>query len=226
MRSSILVLGGTAEAIAYTQKLIAKNIDHNIIYSLAGRTKNQPNLHCKIRIGGFGGVEGLIKFITMNHVIKIIDATHPYALQITKNATQATHKTSIEYRSVLRPEWGKQEGDNWIAVSSTTEAVRAIPDTSRVFLALGKQHIDIFSERADCHFLIRMVDDAETDLNFTSYKIVTGIPNSSIDDEVELLKDHKIQTLVSRNSGGEQSYRKIAAARALGIPVIMINRPN
>lgn len=226
MKTSILVLGGTAEAIACTQKLIAEDTDHNIFYSLAGRTTNQQKLDCKIRIGGFGGVDGLSKFITENHVVKIIDATHPYALQITKNAKQAAHQTSIEYISTLRPEWKKQDGDNWIEVSSSTEAVDAIPRTSRVFLALGKQHIDVFSERSDCHFVIRMVDEPEAELNFVAYQVVTGIPNSTVEDEIALLNRYEIQIVVSRNSGGKQSYRKIAAAREMGIPVIMINRPN
>lgn len=226
MKTSILVLGGTAEAIAHTQELIAKNIDQRIIYSLAGRTTNQPNLDCEIRIGGFGGVDGMIKFITENHVIKIIDATHPYALQITENAKQAKRKTRAEYVSILRPEWEKHESDSWIEVSSVIEAIDAIPKTSRVFLALGKQHIDAFSKRADCHFLIRMVNEPDGKLNFTSYEVITGIPNSSVENEMKLIKKHEIQILVSRNSGGEQSYRKIAAARKLEIPVIMINRPN
>lgn len=226
MKASILVLGGTAEAIARTQKLIAENTDHNIIYSLAGRTTNQPELDCEIRIGGFGGVDGLSKFIAKNHLVKIIDATHPYALQITKNAKQAAHETSIEYLSTLRPEWKKQDGDSWVEVSSSAEAVEAIPKTSRVFLALGKQHIDVFSKRTDCHFVIRMVDDPESELDFASYEVVTGIPNSTVKDEIALLNKYEIQIIVSRNSGGEQSYRKIAAAREMGIPVIMIKRPS
>ena len=226
MRPSILVLGGTADAITATQNLIASKPDHDIIYSLAGRRANQPNLECKIRIGGFGGVDGLIKFITENNVIKINDATHPYAIQITKNVRNAASQTGIEYLSISRPEWQKQDGDIWIEVPSTTQAVKAIPRSSRVFLALGKQHIDMFSKRADCHFVIRMVDAPDRDLNFTSYQVVTGLPNSSIEDEIALLKKHKIELMLSRNSGGEQSYRKIAAARKLKIPVIMISRPS
>lgn len=224
MRTSILVLGGTAEAIAYTQKLIAENTNHNIIYSLAGRTTRQPNLNCNIHIGGFGGIDGLIEFISENSVTKIIDATHPYALQITRNAKQAAHEKNTEYQLISRPPWKKQEGDTWIEVSSADEAIDAIPKASRVFLALGRQHIDIFSQRIDCHFLIRMVDEPNTDLSFYSYQVITGTPTSSIEDEIELLKHHEIQILVSRNSGGEQSYRKIAAARRIGIPVIMLNR--
>lgn len=225
MSTSILVLGGTAEAIIRTKELLAKNIDQKIIYSLAGRTTSQPDLACDIRIGGFGGVDGLVKFISENHVVKIIDATHPYALQITENAKQAAHETSVQYIPILRPEWERQEGDDWIEVSSAAEAVEAIPKTSRVFLGLGKQHIDGFSKRADCHFVIRMVDTPEAELNFNSYQIVTGIPKPAISDEIGMLEKYSIQILVSRNSGGEQSYRKIAAARVLGIPVILIKRP-
>lgn len=225
MSTSILVLGGTAEAITRTKELIARNIDQRIIYSLAGRTKSQPDLACDIRIGGFGGVDGLVKFITENHVVTVIDATHPYALQITKNAKKAASETSVKYMPILRPEWGKQDGDDWIEVSSATEAADAIPKTSCVFLALGKQYIDVFSKRADCHFVIRMVDAQETELNFNSYQVITGIPKPEIKDEIALLEEYNIQILVSRNSGGEQSYRKISAARTLKIPVIMISRP-
>lgn len=226
MSGSILILGGTAEAIKCAKKLIAKKADEKIIYSLAGRTTNQPNLGCDIRIGGFGGVNGLVSFVTENHVVKIIDATHPYALEISKNAKQAAYETGIKYVPMLRPEWKKQDVDDWIEVSSIAQAINAVPKTSRVFLALGKQHIDGFSKRTDCHFVVRMVEPPEAELNFSSYQVVTGIPNSSIQGEIELLKEHKIEILVSRNSGGNQSYAKIKAAQSLKIPVIMINRPS
>lgn len=226
MKSSILILGGTAEALVHAKHLITNNADHKIIYSLAGRTKSQPKLNCQIRVGGFGGIAGLASFICENRVVKIIDATHPFAVQISENARQAACKTSIEYHPISRAKWDKQDGDNWIEVSSISQSVIAIPKSSRVFLALGKQHIDAFAKREDCHFVIRMVDDPDMDLNFKSYNIVTGIPNHSIEDEISLLEKHSIEIIVSRNSGGTQSYRKIAAARKMGLPVILIDRPS
>jgi precorrin-6A/cobalt-precorrin-6A reductase len=223
---TILVLGGTAEAVTKTQELIGENTNHNIIYSLAGRTTGQPKLNCEIRIGGFGGVDGLIKFITENNVTKIIDATHPYALQISKNARAASNKKNITYNSILRAEWEKQDGDNWVNVSSTLEAAKTIPNMSRVFLALGKQYIDVFQTRTDCYFVIRMVDNPKVELGFKSHKLLTGRPSTSIEEEITLLRENEIQIIICRNSGGEQSYRKIIAARELSIPVIMINRPD
>lgn len=224
MSKTILILSGTAEGFSTAQQLHNDHPDWRIISSFAGRTKN-PNLPIgEIRIGGFGGVDGLIDYISKQKVDKIIDATHPYAITISENAEDAAKDCAIEYEKIERPEWQPTEGDNWTEVQSIEEAAKILPKNATAFLALGRQYIKAFEHRADCHFIVRMVDQPD-DVPLGSYEIILGLPNSTAKDEQKLFTRHNITHLVTRNSGGEKSYAKIIAAREVQIPVIMIQRP-
>lgn len=224
MSKTILILSGTAEGYALAQQLHEEHPNWRIISSLAGRTKN-PNLPIgEIRIGGFGGTEGLIDYISKQKVDKIIDATHPYAKMISENAERAAKDCAIEYQKTERPAWQQTEGDNWTEVQSIEEAADILPKNATVFLALGRQYIDAFQHRSDCHFIVRMVDHSD-DVPLSSYKLILGRPNENSAGEQKLFLEHEITHLITRNSGGEKSYAKIIAARDAKIPVIMIQRP-
>lgn len=224
MSKTILILSGTAEGFALAQQLHEEHPNWRIISSLAGRTKN-PNLPIgEIRIGGFGGTEGLIDYISKQKVDKIIDATHPYAKTISENAERAAKDCAIEYQKIERPAWQQTDGDNWTEVQSIKEAADILPKNATVFLALGRQYIDAFQHRSDCHFIVRMVDHSD-DVPLSSYKLILGRPNVNSEDERQLFFKHKITHLIARNSGGEKSYAKIIAARDAKIQVIMIQRP-
>ncbi len=225
MSKTILILAGTAEANELTAQLHKNHKDWRIISSLAGRTQNPKLPIGETRLGGFGGVAGLIEYISKQNVDKIYDATHPFALNISKNAVQAAQHCGIEYEKIDRIPWEKTHDDKWIEVGSIEEAANVLPEKATVFLALGRQYIDAFEHRADCHFIVRMVDQPD-DIPLQSFKIILGLPNNNPADEQILFLENNITHLITRNSGGKKSYAKIIAARDAQIPVIMIKRPN
>lgn len=217
----ILILGGTAEASSIASSLDTLPVE--AITSLAGRTANPSAISGKIRTGGFGGADGLAAYLAREKIDLLIDATHPYAIRISKNAVQACEITNIPLLRLERPEWQKQSGDNWIEVASEAQAATMIPTGERVLLALGRQHIAPFAERSDVHFVMRMIDPPEVKLP-RDCEIVLAKPGN-YEAEVQFLSERKIGLIVSRNSGGSISYAKIKAARDLSIPVMMISRP-
>lgn len=224
MSKTILILSGTAEAFDLAAKLQNEQPKWRIISSLAGRTQNPKLPTGETRIGGFGGVDGLIDYISKQNVDKIYDATHPYAINISKNAVQAAKKCGIEYEKISRQPWQKSIDDRWVEVASIQEAANKLPENATAFLALGRQYIKAFEHRSDCHFIVRMVDQPD-DVPLSSYEIIQGLPNRAAEDERKLFIHYNITHLITRNSGGEKSYAKIIAAREAQIPVIMIQRP-
>ena len=222
MGERILILGGTKEAADLAKQLIAEG--HDVTTSLAGRTKEPKPLEGKVRIGGFGGVDGLIRWIEDNNIDRLIDATHPFAENISKNAKAAAQKFKVAFEAKQRPPWHKQQGDNWTSVANIEAAKNVIPQTARVLLALGSQHINPFAEREDVHFLIRMIDPPSEHLPFKNHTVLFQRPSSDWKVEADVLKEHNISHIICRNSGGKGAYAKIEAARERGIPVIMIER--
>ena len=221
---NILILGGTKEAADLAKDLHKQG--HTITTSLAGRTKEPRPLAGAVRIGSFGGADGLAQFLTEQSFDQLIDATHPFAEQISANAKHAAKKAGVPLKSIRRPPWQKQPGDAWHSVPSIEAAAEILPKGSRVLLALGRQHIQPFAAREDVHFIIRMVDDPTERLPFTNHTLVLGRPSLAPDEEAELLKSHAITHIVCRNSGGKGAYAKIEAARWLKLPIIMIERPS
>ncbi len=218
----ILILGGTKEAAALAATLVAKG--HHVTSSLAGRTREPTPLAGETRVGGFGGATGLAKWLQDHNITRLVDATHPFAQQISKNALEAARITGIPLESHQRAPWAKEPGDIWQTVADSSCAVSAIPQGARVLLALGSQHIAAFAKRNDVHFVVRMVDQPATALPFAQSTLVLGKPSPNWPDEAQLLKHHHITHIVCRNSGGDGAYAKIRAARRLEIPVIMIAR--
>lgn len=224
MTETVLILGGTREAAQIAAEFVRDHPDWRVITSLAGRTKEPRPVLGEVRIGGFGGAEGLADYIRAERVTRLVDATHPFARRISRNARQAAQAAGVRLEIRMRPPWKKQEGDRWIEVASLEDACDAIPPRARVLLALGSQHIALFASRADVHFVVRMVDPPETPLPLPDHELVIGLPGRTADEEAALLVEHAITQIVCRNSGGDGAYAKIEAARRLATPVIMLDR--
>ncbi|MBD2189147.1 cobalt-precorrin-6A reductase [Pseudanabaena mucicola] len=223
----VLILGGTGDAVKLAAKLATID-DIEVISSLAGRTKKPAALVGKFRIGGFGGAEGLAKYLQDNGIDTLIDATHPCAGQITHNGAIAAKIARIPHLMLVRPQWEKVVGDIWIEVASIVAAAQAIPDAlNRVFITSGRQQLEPFLLRSQIHsqtwYLIRSIDPPDLDL--PNSKILLDRGPFSLEQERQLLQDYQIQVIVSKNSGGAATYAKIIAARELEIPVIMVQRP-
>ncbi len=221
-QQKILILGGTAEARELAETLVREG--HDVTTSLAGRTIDPVQPEGSVRIGGFGGAEGLATYLQQEGFDRLIDATHPFARRISENAIKASALSGVPLEQRLRPRWHKQPGDRWKAVATLDAAAEALPPGATVFLALGRQYLDAFTVRHDCRFVIRMVDPPETPLAFSNHVLVLRKPASDPDREADLFSAHGITHLVCRNSGGPGGYAKIIAARRLALPVIILER--
>jgi precorrin-6A/cobalt-precorrin-6A reductase len=221
----LLILGGTTEARLLAAGLAARP-DLRITLSLAGRTKAPLPLAGAIRSGGFGGADGLAGFLRDERIAVLIDATHPFAEQISRNAAAAAAQAGVPLVVLQRPPWEAVAGDRWIRVASVAEAAERLGEAPRrVFLGIGRQQVAPFAARPQHFYLIRSVDpvDPATAPPRAAFILARG-PFAEA-DERRLLAEHRIDAVVSRNSGGDAAYGKIAAAHALGLPVVMIRRP-
>jgi precorrin-6A/cobalt-precorrin-6A reductase len=218
----ILLLGGTTEASALAQRLAGSGAD--AVFSYAGRTAAPVPQPLPTRIGGFGGVDGLTDYLRDNSITHVVDATHPFAAQMSRNAVQACSLTRTRLIALERPVWQAQSGDNWTRVPDIAAAVDALPDRSaRVFLAIGKQNLAAFATKPQHHYLLRLVDAGPVPLPLAS-KIIARGP-FDVAGDTALLRDHAITHIVAKNAGGAGAAAKLGAARALQLPVIMIDRP-
>ncbi|ANT52423.1 cobalt-precorrin-6A reductase [Mesorhizobium amorphae] len=225
MTHRILILGGTTEARQLAGKL-ALRADLSVTLSLAGRTESPVAQGVPVRTGGFGGAHGLAAHLKQAGTDLLIDATHPYAARISANAAQAARQADVPIMALRRPGWEPVEGDRWTLVDKVADAAQALGAASRrTFLALGRQEVAAFEAAPQHHYLIRSVDPVEPKLTVPDaiYLLARGPFREA--DERALLVEHGIDVIVSKNSGGEATYGKIAAARALGIEVIMVRRP-
>jgi precorrin-6A/cobalt-precorrin-6A reductase len=221
----ILILGGTAEARQLAGRL-AGRAGLDITLSLAGRTATPAAQPVPIRVGGFGGADGLAKYLVGERIDVLIDATHPYANVISANASEAARRSGVPSIALRRPPWIAVPGDRWIAVSDVREAVRAIGQTPRrVFVALGRNELAPFRDAPQHYYLIRSVDPVAPPLPLPHVGYVTGRGPFGEADDHALMTEHRIDVVVAKNSGGTATYGKIAAARVLGIDVIMLRRP-
>lgn len=221
----ILILGGTGEAVSLAERCEEQQ-DISVIYSLAGRTRS-PNLpDCEVRQGGFGGVEGLTRYLRQNDINAVIDATHPYAAQMASNALKATAEISLPYYKFLRSAWREPAGTAWIYASSAADAAEKIRGRfDRVFLSSGLNDVAAFTALMEIWFLVRSIEEPPTPMPLHNFIHIKARGPFNEDGERALLLDHKIEALVSKNSGGAATQAKLHAAQALSIPVIMIDRP-
>lgn len=220
-RKTILILGGTGEARQLAGRLVA--LGHDVTSSLAGRTA-VPRLPAgKVRIGGFGGAEGLAAFLRAGGFTLLIDATHPFAARISANAVAASAEAGVPLIRLERPAWVAPASTAWIEVDTIAEAARALPDGARALLTIGRQEIGAFAGRTDCHFIARVIDVPD-DVPL-GWEIVAARGPFSEAGERALMLERGITHLVSKNSGGDQAAAKLEAAAALGVKVVMVRRP-
>ena len=220
----ILILGGTTEARDLASRL-ADRTDLAVTLSLAGRTLDPAPQPVPVRNGGFGGVDGLAAYLRDEAIDLMIDATHPFARQISANARAAGEAAGIPLLRLERLGWSEAEGDRWTRVSSMSEAVAALGDVPRrVFLAIGRQEATLFDAAPQHHYLVRSVDPVDPPMGAPGVEYLLARGPFAVEAEVALLREHRIDMIVSKNSGGEATYGKILAARILGLPVVLVER--
>lgn len=226
MRSTVLILGGTSEARDLAARLTART-DLRVISSLAGRVREPALPAGEVRIGGFGGAGGLAAWLAEQHVRAVIDATHPFAEHISANAVRACRPTGIPLLRLVRPPWQRGQGDLWYEARTLADAASMLPELGpgrRVFLTIGRQGLAAFASVRRTWFLIRCVDRPDGPLPPLSHVILARGPYDAAAEHT-LMRQRKIDVLVTKNSGGELTAGKLAAARDLGIDVVMISRP-
>jgi len=219
-----LILGGTGNANELAAALVRANID--AIYSYAGRTQIPLPHALPTRTGGFGGPEGLADFIREAGITHVVDATHPFAAEMSRNATVACAATGVPLLALERAPWAKTPGDRWIEVEDIAAAVAALPDVrTRVFLAIGRQHIAPFARKPQHAYTLRFVDAPDGALPLPDAEVIVSRGPFTREGDLALMRERGIAWLVARNAGGDGARAKIDAARELGVPVILIARP-
>lgn len=220
----ILLLGGTTEASQLAAALAARGAE--AVFSYAGRTEAPRAQPIPTRLGGFGGVSGLCDYIRADGITHVIDATHPFAAQMSRNAVAACGATGTPLCAFERPPWAAGPDDDWRHVPDIEAAVAALPAApTRIFLAIGRQHLKAFAARDAHDYLVRVVDAPTGALPLTKARVIVARGPFSFAQDRALLEQHRIGLVVAKNAGGTGARAKIDAARALGLPVIMIDRP-
>ncbi len=222
----ILILGGTGEARQLAQRLAATN-RLRITLSLAGRTEQPLPQAGEVRRGGFGGTEGLADWLAANAVDMMVDATHPFARHISGNAEAAARATGVPLVRLERPPWLPVEGDRWIDAADVAQAAALLgTEPKTVFLAIGRQELAPFRTFARHRYIVRSVDPVAAEHRLPGARYILDRGPFAEGDERALLTAHNVEILVAKNSGGAATYAKIAAARALALPVVMVRRPH
>jgi precorrin-6A/cobalt-precorrin-6A reductase len=221
----VLILGGTTEARRLAERL-APRPDLDVRLSLAGRTSNPVPHPVPLRVGGFGGGEGLAGYLKDERIDRLIDATHPYAAQMSANAAHAAALAGVPLLALRRLAWRPVAGDRWREVADAQAAADALGDVPRrVFLALGRNEIAPFAGAPQHFYLVRSVDAVEPPLAVPHAAYIRARGPFREEDDRALLAAHGIDVVVAKNSGGPAAYGKIAAARTLGIEVMLLRRP-
>ncbi|MBD2777789.1 cobalt-precorrin-6A reductase [Iningainema tapete] len=221
----VLILGGTGDA-SQLAALAANLPGIEVKVSLAGRTRQPKDVSGDVRIGGFGGVSGLTAYLRDEAIDLLIDATHPFAAQISFNAAAAATELGIPRLMVVRPQWQPVAGDNWIEVDNTEAAAAVLPSIAKqVFLTVGRQELGAFAHLENIWFLMRMIDPPSPDALVPKGMLLYDKGPFELVAERSLVQQYNIDTVVSKNSGGDATYAKIIAARELGIKVVMVKRP-
>lgn len=220
----VLVLGGTAEA----RVLAARLVDVpglRVVSSLAGRTSAPVLPVGETRVGGFGGVPGLVAWLRARAAAAVVDATHPFAARISANAVTACAEADVPLLRLQRPGWTAVPGDRWYPVDSADEAARILPGLARrVFLTTGRLETAPYAHLDDLWFLLRSVEPPTGVLPRACEVLLSRGP-FTVGDEIALLRDRRIDALVTKDSGGALTAAKLTAARELGLPVVLIRRP-
>lgn len=222
MPHRVLILGGTREARQLAQELLDRGVD--VITSLAGVTEQPVLPPGALRMGGFGGVDGVAEYVAKVAISVVVDATHPFAARISAHAHEACRRTGVPLFRLERPAWVAGPGDDWTALDSIAEAAAALPPGARVLLTIGRKETAPFFGRADLSGVARMIEAPPEDPP-PGWRIRRERPPFTPAAERALLSGEAITHLVTKNAGGPATAAKLEAARELGIPVFMIRRP-
>jgi precorrin-6A/cobalt-precorrin-6A reductase len=228
----VLILGGTAEARALADTLHGTDTLHSgdsyqVISSLAGRTSRPALPAGAVRVGGFGGIDGLTRYLRAEAIDVLVDATHPFAATMSAHAARAAASTGVRLLALRRPGWSAQPGDRWIPVPDITGAAResaALPDEGCVFVTTGRRGLDAYAADGRHTYLIRSVDPPAGPLP-PRHVVVLDRGPYTVDGETRLMREHGVTALVTKNSGGEWAAAKLVVARRREIPVVMIDAP-
>lgn len=222
----VLILGGTTEAAALAAQAVDRFGDRvDVVTSLAGRLNPPRSLAGQVRIGGFGGTDGLARYLQSEAVRLVIDATHPFAAQISVHAAEACQRAGVPRLMLVRPPWRASLADQWVEVETMAAAAAYVSDHARrVFLATGPGAMKWFAENTSGWFLVRAFQQPDGPLPLDPCKIIVSRPPFTVSGERKLLEDHHIDTLVTKNSGGP-TEAKLTAARETGVRVVMVRRP-
>lgn len=221
--AKVLVLAGTTEATEVARRLHQRGVE--VVSSLAGVTTAAVDRPGAVRSGGFGGADGLARFLLAERVDAVIDATHPFASAMPFNVAAAATRTAVPHIRLLRPPWSRREGDRWIDVPGMEEAAAALDPcgAKRVFLATGRQQVDVFRRCTGQWFLVRSIEPVGEPLA-RSVEIRDRGP-FTVAGERRLFVEHAIDTLVAKNAGAKATAAKLDVARELGVTVVMVARP-
>jgi precorrin-6A/cobalt-precorrin-6A reductase len=220
----LLILAGTTEAAAFARAAAERGVDG--VVSFAGRVERPLRLPLRQRIGGFGGAAGLADYLRAEGITHVVDATHPFAAQMSRNAVAGCAAAGVPLIALTRPAWEPVAGDRWTRVPDIAGAVAALDrPRARVMLAIGRQHIADFAPHRQHFYLLRLIDPPSGPLPFPDVHVILDRGPFDAGADRRLFEAQGIGLVVSKNAGGTGAYAKIAAARALGLPVVMIDRP-
>ena len=219
---NVLILGGTGEARELAARLVA--LGDSVTTSLAGRTNGAKPPAGELRVGKFGGIPGLVGYLQARRIDRLVDATHPYAGLISINAVAASQRTGIPLVRLMRPAWPEPADAGWVHVPDVAAAAAALPLGATALISTGHEGLGTFLARDDCTLVIRLIEPREFPLPRHA-RLILGRPPYSLAGERALFGREGVTHLVTKNSGGPQTAAKLAAAREMGIAVIMIDRP-
>ncbi|MDR6848447.1 precorrin-6A/cobalt-precorrin-6A reductase [Sphingomonas sp. BE270] len=220
----VLLLGGTTEASALAALLAAGGVAATLSY--AGRTQSPRPQPVPVRIGGFGGIGGLAGYLREHRITHLVDGTHPFAATMSTNAIAAARLAGVAHIALTRPAWVPTEEDRWSHVADIAGAVAALTvPPRRILLALGRMHVDAFVAQPQHRYLLRFVDVPDQPPPLPHYSLIVDRGPFTVDGDVAVLRDHAIDLVVCKNAGGSGAEAKLIAARRLGVPVLMIDRP-
>jgi precorrin-6A/cobalt-precorrin-6A reductase len=223
---TVLILGGTSEAAALDQHLAEQAPDIRAIISLAGHTVDPRPSNLPVRIGGFGGIDGLRRYLADEGIIAVVDATHPFAAIMPYHAQAACKAENVPLLAIRRKPWSPLPGSRWHSVADMTAAVEALgPEPKRVFLTVGRLELPVFADAPQHRYLVRAIEPIGDRLPLHDVTVIQQRGPFHADDEEDLMRREGVEILVSKNSGGDATAGKLIAARRLGLPVIMVERP-
>jgi precorrin-6A/cobalt-precorrin-6A reductase len=224
---TLLILGGTREARELARRVtLERGRRVRVVTSLAGRREAPAEYAGEVRVGGFGGIPGMLQYLVDNHVDVVVDATHPFSAVISDHAASASLAAGIERLQLLRPMWPMPPRAQWLDVANAAEAAEVLPRFSRrAFLTVGAKELGAFSSLPTVWLVVRLMDRPKDALPLKNYEVVVSRPPFVLEDEKRLLKEHAIDTLVSKASGGGATEAKIVAAVEAGAKIVLIRRP-